>query len=268
MASAARLVTRGIVLRETVTKETDKILTVLSEDHGKIAVIAKGARRRNCKYAASAQILAWSEWVLSPTRKGDYYYVHEASILALFQELRLNLTAFALGCYFAELIESVALEEISARRLSRHLLNGLYALGALHKPEELIKAAFECKLLCLAGYEPLLDACAYCGRENPIEPVLDVIQGILHCRTCGLNNNINNNIILCRDSLAALRHIVYGDEKRLYAFRLEEQALKRLNTVVEKFLYAQLDRKFGALDFYKSLKKFDNNYNNLNNLNK
>ena len=54
-------VTSGIVLRSTDTKETDKILTVLTPDRGKIAVIARGARRKNSRLAASCQLLAYSE---------------------------------------------------------------------------------------------------------------------------------------------------------------------------------------------------------------
>ena len=41
-----KLVTKGIVLRETQTKEADKILTVLTSDLGRIAVIARGVKRR------------------------------------------------------------------------------------------------------------------------------------------------------------------------------------------------------------------------------
>ena len=39
-------IVEGIVLRETETKETDKILTVLTRTEGKLAVVARGARRR------------------------------------------------------------------------------------------------------------------------------------------------------------------------------------------------------------------------------
>ncbi|MEI3307121.1 MAG: recombination protein O N-terminal domain-containing protein [Dysosmobacter sp.] len=46
MAPMPYLVTRGIVLRETETKETDKILTILTADRGKIPVIARGAREK------------------------------------------------------------------------------------------------------------------------------------------------------------------------------------------------------------------------------
>ena len=59
---------------------------------------------------------------------------------------------------------------------------------------------------------------------------------------------------LCPASLAALRHIVYGDPKRLYSFRLEQSALDRLSAAAEAFLTAQLERGFRTLDFYKSLR--------------
>ena len=55
MAATPYLVTRGVVLRETLTKEADKILTLLTDDRGKISVIARGVRRKGCKYAACAQ---------------------------------------------------------------------------------------------------------------------------------------------------------------------------------------------------------------------
>ena len=45
MASTPYIVTKGIVLRETETKESDKILTLLTAEYGKISVIARGARR-------------------------------------------------------------------------------------------------------------------------------------------------------------------------------------------------------------------------------
>ena len=77
--------TRDIVIRETQTKESDKILTVLTDKNGKISVIARGARRKNCKFAACAQPLVWSEWTLY--QKGDWYYASEGSTIQLFDGL-------------------------------------------------------------------------------------------------------------------------------------------------------------------------------------
>ena len=55
------------------------------------------------------------------------------------------------------------------------------------------------------------------------------------------------------DSLKALRHVIYGDPKRLYSFRLGEEALRRFSGAAEAFAAAQLERGFRTLDFYKSL---------------
>lgn len=246
MAETPYIVDKGIVLRETETKETDKILTLLTWDQGKISVIARGARRKNSKFSAAAQPLAYAEWTLY--QRKDWHYASDASTLELFGGLRGELEALALGSYMAELTEAAAPDAVPVPELLRHLLNGLYALSALHKLPALVKPAFELRLLCLAGYEPLADACAVCGREDPEEPVLDTIQGVVRCRGCG-----GGGLPLCRDSLAALRHIVYGDPKRLYSFRLGGEPLRRLAAASEAFLRAQLERGFSTLDFYKSI---------------
>ena len=51
-----KAVTSGVVLRVTDTKETDRILTVLTPDRGKIPLIARGARRKNSRLAAACQM--------------------------------------------------------------------------------------------------------------------------------------------------------------------------------------------------------------------
>ena len=250
MASAPYIVTKGVVLRETETKEADKILTLLTQDRGKIPVIARGVRRKSCKYAACAQPLVYSEWTLY--QKGDWYYANEGSTIELFNGLRKDLDAMALGFYFAEMVEAVIAEETAVPEILSHLLNGLYALSALRKPQPLVKAAFELKLMCLAGYEPLGDSCAYCGCAEPEQPLFDVVQGILRCRACGVGERALS-MPLCPSSLAAMRHVLYGDPKRLYSFQLGEDALRRLGSAAEAFSAAQLERGFKTLDFYKSL---------------
>ena len=101
MAPTPYIVTKGIVLRESETKEADKIMTLLTQDRGKIPVIARGVRRKGCKYAACAQSLVYSEWTLY--QKGDWYYANEGTTVELFGGLRKDLDAMALGFYFAEM---------------------------------------------------------------------------------------------------------------------------------------------------------------------
>ena len=249
-AASPRQVTRGLVLRETETRESDKILTVLTAEAGKIPVIARGARRKNSRLAAAAQFLAYSELTLY--QQNNWYILDEGSTLELFEGLRRDVELLALGAYFAELTEAVAQEGTEAGELLSLLLNALYAVSTLQKPPLLVKTAFEWRLLALAGFEPLAEGCAICGREQPREPMLDVVQGQLHCKACKQGTG-GLSMPLCAGSLAALRHILYQPARRLYAFTLQPPALQRLSQAAEAFCAAQLERGFRTLDFYKSL---------------
>ena len=245
--SEAKYVTRGLVLRETLTKESDKILTVLTADLGKIPVIAKGARSRRSKYAAAAELLAYSEMTLS--QKGEGYYLTEGSTIELFNGLRTDFEKLALASYFAELTEAVSVE--GTDEILPLLLNALYALSALGKDPALVKVAFSWRLMAMAGFEPLCDGCAVCGKQEPDKPMLDVVQGVVHCAACRTQGGLS--LPLTQGALSALQHILYCEPKRLYGFALDEEHRKLLDHAAEAFCAAQLERSFKTLDYYKSI---------------
>lgn len=130
-------VTAGLVLRETETKESDKILTVLTPELGRISVIAKGARSRRSKYTAACQLLAYDEMTLR--RKGEWYYLAEANTIELFDGVRQDIERLALAAYFAELTEAVCQDAMAAAEILPLLLNALFALGTLGKEPRLVK---------------------------------------------------------------------------------------------------------------------------------
>ena len=244
-----RTVIRGIVLRSVDTKESDKILTVLTAQRGRIAVVAKGARSRRSRVTAAAQLLAYSELTLSESH--GWQYLTEGSPIALFDGVKSDITLLALASYFAELTESVAYEETESGAVLSLLLNALYALGDLKKPPALVKAAFELKLMALIGFEPLADACAFCGVRDPAQPVFDIRNGVIRCKTCGGGEGFA--MPLAPGSLAAFRRVLYGDPKRLYSFTLAEEDLRRFADAAEAYVHTTLERGFKTLDFYKGL---------------
>lgn len=247
----AHLVTRGLVLREVNYKESDKILTILAEGQGKRTVKAQGCRRKNSPLAAPAQLLVYSEMTWFDYQ--DRWSLKEANTLNEFRGVREDIGKLALGSYFAEVAETVAEEGLETPGLLSLVLNSLYALDKLDFPLEQVKAAFEVKLCCLAGYEPLLDACAVCGEE-PKEPRLNLSEGVLHCARCREElGEVGISMPLDAASLAALRHVAYGEAKRLFSFRLEGESMARFTGAAESFLLTQLERGFRTLDFYKGL---------------
>ncbi len=245
-----KTVTSGVVLRVTDTKETDRILTVLTADRGKIPLIARGARRKNSRLAAACQLPAYSE--LTIYKRGGWYILDEASPLELFDALGRDIELLALASWFCELTEAVCAEETPAPEVLSLLLNALYALCYTDRPPRLVKAAFQFRLMALAGFEPLADGCALCGRGDAEAPMLDVQGGFVTCGGCR-GPDAGLRLPLTAGGLAALRHILSVEPKRLYSFTLEPGALAALDHAGEAFISAQLERGFRTLDYYKSL---------------
>lgn len=244
------ITTKGIVLRETLYKESSLILTVLTADEGKITVSAKGAKRKNSKTAAATQLLAFSEMTLSTTR--GRWTLTEARSIELFAGLREDLELLALGSYFAEAVETLADEDTPNPELLSLLLNALFALSEQKRPQKLVKAAFEMRLMCASGFAPDVFSCGACGKTEISSPVLDLVGGTVLCFSCGAGEH--RTVPLCPGSLQALRHIIQADTKSFLRFSLGEESANRLAAACEAYMAAQLDCTFRTLDFYKSIK--------------
>ena len=242
--------TKALVLRETAYKESDKILTLFTREQGKLTASARGCRRKGSPLAAGSQLLVWSDMVLYEYR--GRWSVKEAEVEREFRGMREDLDKFALGCYFGEVTQALALEGLPSPKLLSLTLNSLYALDRLDRPLALVKGAFELRAMCLAGYEPVLDACAVCGAQ-PQEPRFHLREGVLHCARCRGEVGDGVSMPLEGGALTAMRHVACGDPKRLFSFQLEEKSLSGFADAAEAYLLTQLERGFGTLDFYKSL---------------
>ena len=240
--------TKALVLREVRYKEADRILTLLSDTDGRITAKARGALRKSSRTGAATQQLTWAEMTLFGNR--GKWTVNEASVIEGFDGLRTDLEAFALGAYFAECLEALSVEDQPDAELLQLGLNSLYALShRLFAPEK-IKAAFELRLMSLAGYEPDLTACAACGRE-PERPLLSLQDGRVYCTACPHGGD---TLPLCPDSLAAMRYILSAPAKKLFSFSIDGEAADRLSWAAEAFLLRQTERRFGTLEYYKQVR--------------
>jgi DNA repair protein RecO (recombination protein O) len=243
--------TTGLVLRETAYKDSSKILTVLTSTEGKLTVSARGALRRGSKVAAATQLLAYSDMTLS--RSKDRWTLTEAQSIELFNGLSADLSLLSLGSYFAELLEAVSDEDIPNPDILSLGLNALYMLSEGKKNPLLVKTAFELRLMCLSGFEPALYDCSICGKTDVPAPKLDIRGGTLRCGTCRPPSE-DTSVTLSQGSLDAMRYIAGCDPKKLFSFKLNDDAFQLLSRACEAYTLAQLDRRFSTLDYYKNIR--------------
>lgn len=242
------LTTRALVLRVTDYNDKDCLLSVLTPEHGKLSVKARGLRRKNSPLIAPCQLLCYAEFTLFDYR--GMYTINEAQTIELFHGLRRDLNKLSLATYFAQVAELLSQEDMPSPELLSLLLNCLHALDKLTLPLEQVKAVFELRAAALAGYTPDLGACAVCGSETPDR--FDISSGQLVCRACaGADGGIRMPVTA--SVLEAMRYIVFCHPKKLFSFRLDASAFSSLSDITEGYLCARLERGFPTLDFYKSL---------------
>ena len=242
------LTIRAIVLRVTDYNDRDALLTVLSRNHGKLTIKARGLRRKNSPLTAPCQLLAFGEFTLFEYR--GQYTINEAHSLELFSPLRRDLNKLSLGTYFAQAAEVISQEDLPNPELQSLLLNCLYALSHLDMNEWKVKAVFELRSACLAGYMPDLFGCHNCGNQNPDR--FDISEGLLECHNCrtvggGIRMPVTPTV------LEAMRYICLCESKRILSFKIDPENLEKLCNLTEAYLTTQLERGFATLDFYKSL---------------
>lgn len=242
------LTIQAVVLRVTDYNDRDALLTVLSRNHGKLTIKARGLRRKNSPLIAPCQLLALGEFTLFEYK--NQYTINEAHSIELFTPLRRDLTKLSLGTYFAQAAEVISQEDLPNPELQSLLLNCLYGLSKLNLAEPLVKAVFELRAACLAGYTPDLFGCHVCGNQRPDR--FDISEGQLSCRGCaGGEHGIRMPVT--PGMLEAMQYICLCDPKKLFSFQIGEENLEQLSNLTEAYLSTQLERGFSALDFYKTL---------------
>ena len=242
------LTIQAIVLRVTDYNDRDALLTLLTRNHGKLTVKARGLRRKNSPLIAPCQLLAFGEFTLF--EYNNQYTINEAHSIELFQNLRRDLTKLSLGTYFAQVADVLSQEDLPNPELQSLLLNCLFALSRLDEPEWKVKAVFELRSACIGGYQPDLFGCHVCGSQTPDR--FDISEGMLECSVC---RNLGGGIRMpvTPGVLEAMRYICLCDPKRLLSFQIGQENLMLLGNLTEAYLTTQLERGFSTLDFYKSL---------------
>ena len=243
------LMTRGLVLRVTDYNDRDALLTLLTPENGKLTVKARGLRRKNSPLIAPCQLLAYGDFALFEYRGS--YTINEATSVELFQNLRRDLTRLSLGTYFAQAAELICQEDLPNPELLSLVLNCLHGLSSLGLPEEKVKAVFELRAACLAGYMPDLSGCHGCGDSYPDR--FDISAGRLECTRCRTMDSDGIRMPIFPGTLDAMRYIVLSEPKKLFSFSLGQESQIHLSQITEAYLSTQLERGFSALDFYKSL---------------
>ncbi|MEN8906625.1 MAG: DNA repair protein RecO [Clostridiales bacterium] len=241
---------KGIVIKETNTNEADKILTLLTDIKGKVAVFAKGARRPRSSLGLSSQLLCYSEFVLFKGR--DFYYLSSAELIKHFYFIRKDIIKVTYCAHVLEICRDGTQENQYSEDILRLLLNTLYIIENPNKKSyDLIISIFEFKFISLMGFTPNVYQCNNCGKSNIDRLYFDVRHNNLVCKNCSIS--IKNNIIISLPTLKSMIYILEAPIQSIFKVNLLNQLTKELKTFTSKYLNYVMEKNYNKLNMLKDL---------------
>ena len=255
----------SLILRSTVRGEHDRSICVLCAERGRFYAIVKGAGAMHRREVAATEPYTWSN--IEYYEKNDIKWVKNAASKESFAGIRYDMDKLFLAAYIAEVAYELSDEREPAGEILPLTLNTLHMLSRTDGENARIKAAFELRAACVAGFSPDLSRCAVCQKPADGEVYLDVAGGTLICRAChqraqqtlpreAVDDAGERTALFPLDAsaLAAFDYVERADPKRVFAFRLEDKnSLAAFCAAAEGYLLYHLERGFPTLENYKKL---------------
>ncbi|MBN2096510.1 DNA repair protein RecO [Candidatus Peregrinibacteria bacterium] len=174
--------TTGIVIRKCDFGEADRIVTVLTDDYGKIDLLAKGARRLKSKFCGRLEL--FNEIDLSGSAGRELHYLDEADLIKAYPEEK-NVGRHRILFYLAELTNRLIPSGQQAEGAYPLLQETLYHLQKTDRLETILHA-YLIKLLTFTGFLSPWNKCGICDASlNLDDPIcLHATDGHLLCPDC------------------------------------------------------------------------------------
>lgn len=215
----------GIVIKETQYKDNDKIITILTDNLGKISCIARGAKRVNSPILASSQYLVYSEFVIY--RGNNFYYINSSSVKNSFYKLRTDLDKLEAVFEQTRILQKVIDENEDTSQVLKLFLNTLYVIENYDTDMKKVEAIFLIKLLSLLGFSPKISNCSNCTKkffENDDQKniLYDYVSNSFFCSQCASNIDKRRCINLSKSTVIAIKYIVISEIRKVFSFELKD----------------------------------------------
>ena len=251
---------KGLVIRTTDIRESDRLLTIFTEEIGVLSALAQGARSLKSRKMSSTMQFCYSRFFLY--KKGEHYYVKEAELIESFFDLRNSIEGLALAAYIADVLSDVTVAS-EERELLRLSLNSLYAIANKKYSLEKIKAVFEIRTASILGFMPDVLSCSACGEKNG-NFYFDIMGGSIKCYECNERESRSHQEpespheshivrILSEGAKTALGYCIYAPVEKVFSFNISDEDMKLFTKAAEDYLLNQLERSFKTLEFYKEV---------------
>lgn len=229
----------GVVLRTADLGEADRIITMLTRDHGKIRAVARGVRRLKSRFGGRLEPFMRVDALVATGRTFDVISQVD-SIAAYASSIGGDYALYTAANVIAEAADRlIGAEHERATAQYRLLIGALAALSRRAHDPVCIADSYVMRALALAGWMPRLASCVMCGEPIGSPAFLSVSSGGVMC----VSDRAADAHRVDAGTLAAFRALVDGDWRVLDGGPLPSAA----HRLVEEWSEYYLERPIRSL---------------------
>lgn len=237
----------GIVIRTVDYGENHKIVTLITNNSGKVGVLVRGARKVRSKHASLAQPFTYGEFNF--TRNTGLGTLQHGELIASNHLLRTDLDLTAHASYIAELIDrGIQDEEIGNAHFEQ--LKACFSNLTEGKDVVVITSIFEMKMLIMSGYSPVVEECIHCGNHVGPFKLSGYAGGIL-CSRCSAQDA--SLLPVSDTALKLLRLFKRIDLRQVGNINLSDEVKLEVTKLIRHLVDGQLGIRFKTRSFLDNL---------------
>ena len=230
----------AVVLRTQKLGEADRIVGLLTREHGRVRAVAKGVRRTRSKFGSRLEPFTHVDVQLYTGRSLDVATQVE-TLTPFGAQLVADYGRWTAGTAMLETAERLTVEEHEpAVQQYLLLVGGLRALAGAKHDAGLVLDAYLLRSLAVAGYAPSFEDCARCGAQGP-HRAFSVQSGGVVCASCRLPGSASP----APETLTLLAALLAGDWATADASELRTR--REGNGLVAAYLQWHLERGLRSL---------------------
>ncbi|MGI8523884.1 MAG: DNA repair protein RecO [Nocardioides sp.] len=232
----------AIVLRTHKLGEADRIITLLTRQHGRVRAVAKGVRRTTSRWGSRLEPFTHVDLQLAEGRNLDV--ITQAETLDPFSaSLGDHYDRYTAGTVMLETADRLVSEE-GQPALQQFLLlvGGLRAMTSGERLAPQVLDSYLLRSLAVAGYAPSFTHCARCGDPGPHRWFSPSAGGAL-CSDCRVPGSASP----AAGTLDVLGALLTGDWAAVAT--ADPRHLREASGLVAAFLQWHLERGLRSLEY-------------------
>lgn len=232
--------TEGIVLKSFDFRETSRIATFFTKNHGKVKGVLKGIRKDHKKFGSNIDKFSVNDIVYYQYSRSDLHLISQCDLKQFFFSIRQDYKRNLAAHYSLELVDIIMPPEEPNEDIYQLMLDYLNSLENYPDIDKLVHI-FQIKILQISGFSPHLDACVKC--RNPIigKVRFSHASGGLLCGACPSAESAST--VISRGTVSSILHFEHNPWAKCLKLGLTQVSKKELKYILNNFLEYQMERQ-------------------------